>query len=95
MRVRGLKFEILSLCGVELPVAPHAGTWIEIDLLMQIGQLRHLVAPHAGAWIEIHFFPDLRLRHIVAPHAGAWIEIFFAASVSLILSSRTPCGCVD
>ena len=35
----------------KLPVAPHAGAWIETAILL----LQHViveVAPHAGAWIE-------------------------------------------
>ena len=33
-------------------VAPHAGAWIEIKDLINVGQIVQ-VAPHAGAWIEI------------------------------------------
>ena len=37
---------------MELTVVPHAGTWIEIMLLM-IWPVCSLVVPHAGTWIEI------------------------------------------
>ena len=32
-------------------VAPHAGAWIETDLVF-FGRENLIVAPHAGAWIE-------------------------------------------
>ena len=35
-------------------VAPHAGAWIETDLLNVMWIIR-CVAPHAGAWIETSF----------------------------------------
>ena len=35
-----------------MPVAPHAGVWIEIRL-SDAHELKLLVAPHAGVWIEI------------------------------------------
>ena len=51
MRVRGLK----PLAGVgkmpSLLVAPHAGAWIETQVLSAPGS-QSTVAPHAGAWIE-------------------------------------------
>jgi len=34
-----------------IPVAPHAGAWIETGLRRHI-RLDGFVAPHAGAWIE-------------------------------------------
>ena len=33
-------------------VAPHAGAWIEIEMVRLAEGLGY-VAPHAGAWIEI------------------------------------------
>ena len=36
----------------ETMVVPHAGTWIEIDIL-HTGSIDRLVVPHAGTWIEI------------------------------------------
>ena len=34
-----------------MAVAPHAGAWIETDVMRDTEQLSG-VAPHAGAWIE-------------------------------------------
>ena len=36
---------------MEGPVAPHAGAWIETDLI-KFALSDFPVAPHAGAWIE-------------------------------------------
>ena len=52
MRVRGLKFEIQDKLDIILPVAPHAGAWIEI-WKEPVRHYSERVAPHAGAWIEI------------------------------------------
>ena len=54
------------------------------------------VAPHVGAWIETRIFRDIRSERDVAPHVGAWIEtVFMKVFTTLIIVSRTPCGCVD
>ena len=53
MRERGLKLISFVLLRKEVLVAPHAGAWIEMQLIPFYLQLL-LVAPHAGAWIEIH-----------------------------------------
>ena len=56
-------------------VAPHAGAWIEISLLLSLSSMMS-VAPHAGAWIEIDIRPFCKAYPSnVAPHAGAWIEM--------------------
>ena len=34
-------------------VVPHAGTWIEILILIRIFTNKGTVVPHAGTWIEI------------------------------------------
>ena len=72
-RARGLKPHQDDQRHRLLPVAPHAGAWIETATPPIPGHPT-VVAPHAGAWIETECrgwrlrFPD------VAPHAGAWIE---------------------
>ena len=53
------------------------------------------VAPHVGAWIETHSIYVLQSIPRVAPHVGAWIETLFDNIVMLVLTRRTPCGCVD
>ena len=35
-----------------IPVAPFAGAWIEISVVLSVTSL-YIVAPFAGAWIEI------------------------------------------
>jgi len=54
MRVRGLKCSSYIANRLTLPVAPHAGAWIEMHLIREAEE-RLKVAPHAGAWIEIAF----------------------------------------
>ena len=62
-------------CGKSLYlVAPFAGAWIEIALILT-GIHLYPVAPFAGAWIEMAIAVDLIRELIVAPFAGAWIEI--------------------
>ena len=55
MRVRGLKYYAGGGIIREVPVAPHAGAWIEITL-DQTKIDRYDVAPHAGAWIEMSWW---------------------------------------
>ena len=50
-RARGLKPRTDVEFRVPLPVAPHAGAWIETWSRIR-GRGRDIVAPHAGAWIE-------------------------------------------
>ena len=75
-------------------VAPHAGAWIEIQSVEQIGKT-HSVAPHAGAWIEIITGGEEQARINVAPHAGAWIEICESEHGQLNPRRRSPRGSVD
>ena len=51
-QVRGLKLKYAKHHCSNDEVAPHAGAWIEIQILQFMRQMK-LVAPHAGAWIEI------------------------------------------
>ena len=53
------------------------------------------VAPHVGAWIETKKVNRASLDNLVAPHVGAWIETLITIFSSELISSRTPCGCVD
>jgi len=55
-------------------VAPFAGAWIEIFLIVRTEYVM-LVAPFAGAWIEIAPINLVGTLDLVAPFAGAWIEI--------------------
>ncbi len=57
-----------------LRVAPRAGAWIEITVVILL-IFRQTVAPRAGAWIEIECDTAIHGLNIVAPRAGAWIEI--------------------
>ena len=51
-RERGLKFKVIEFAILFYSVAPFAGAWIEIQVLLPVlCTLR--VAPFAGAWIEI------------------------------------------
>ena len=52
MRERGLKSVVAGCRHHAVPVAPHAGAWIEISRSPETGSTS-TVAPHAGAWIEI------------------------------------------
>ena len=73
MRERGLKQTLAHQDPDRPDVAPHAGAWIETNLIAA-----HLkdesVAPHAGAWIETLYIVECAYCCLVAPHAGAWIE---------------------
>ena len=51
-RERGLKFRFASIPGNLFCVAPLAGAWIEILILVR-KSIIEVVAPLAGAWIEI------------------------------------------
>ncbi len=59
------------------PVVPHAGTWIEIALVLKI-TMENSVVPHAGTWIEITLSKPGEAADAVVPHAGTWIEIKIA-----------------
>ena len=52
MRVRGLKSFSIVGRDINTFVAPRAGAWIEIKVIL-LGILLFSVAPRAGAWIEI------------------------------------------
>ena len=51
MRERGLKLSKKEYKNNKLPVAPHAGAWIEAMPTSDRAFFNY-VAPHAGAWIE-------------------------------------------
>ncbi len=53
MQERGLKFVKRYLISHTLYVAPYAGAWIEIRLVILPCGVSE-VAPYAGAWIEIY-----------------------------------------
>ena len=52
MRERGLKYDLGTTASPSNEVAPHAGAWIEILLVLVLLPIM-FVAPHAGAWIEM------------------------------------------
>ncbi len=62
-RGRGLKYLISNRTGVCCHVAPLAGAWIEISLLISVDTAVE-VAPLAGAWIEIRkkAYADLAVK---------------------------------
>ena len=70
--MRGLKLQGVENAPTSLPVAPHAGAWIETYGLSSSSW--SWVAPHAGAWIETKKRRYRLVFIAVAPHAGAWIE---------------------
>jgi len=51
-RARGLKPYSGGCSTPIIPVAPHAGAWIETNLGHFGSSVICVVAPHAGAWIE-------------------------------------------
>ena len=55
-------------------VVPHAGTWIEISIIVAPYN-KDDVVPHAGTWIEIYITKYITKDCVVVPHAGTWIEI--------------------
>ena len=75
-------------------VAPFAGAWIEIVLVLSFF-CAPSVAPFAGAWIEILFSVPITGTVIVAPFAGAWIEISVKVGGGGVSSSRSLRGSVD
>ena len=54
-----------------------------------------IVAPRVGAWIEIKSFGLIGDTGAVAPRVGAWIEISSVIFLTVTLSSRTSCRCVN
>ena len=73
--MRGLKHLHILWGHTTFFVAPHAGAWIETELVRKAKTLdKDVVAPHAGAWIETELGKGYDGYEIVAPHAGAWIE---------------------
>ena len=75
-------------------VAPLAGAWIEIILLLRLKCSNH-VAPLAGAWIEIFDDDCEEQMCTVAPLAGAWIEIVRHPTHKTVPYRRSPRGSVD
>ena len=69
-----MKWVIASIFHMTITVAPLAGAWIEILVVLLHKQFQ-AVAPLAGAWIEIITVINLNTRRRVAPLAGAWIEM--------------------
>ena len=70
-------------------VVPHAGTWIEISIIIP-KMFEVTVVPHAGTWIEMVMASLIPPSDGVVPHAGTWIEIVSYSSVpSIILSFPT------
>ena len=67
-------------------VVPHAGTWIEITLVLPL-TLVYYVVPHAGTWIEILISAIILLPPHVVPHAGTWIEINLKLFISGVTES--------
>ena len=55
-------------------VVPHAGTWIEIDLLRPQGT-RFESFPTRERGLKYHCVGTYVDRVAVVPHAGTWIEI--------------------
>ena len=82
-------------CTSSKGVAPLAGAWIEIPLILDTSLIHHQVAPLAGAWIEILIITGSPSASSVAPLAGAWIEIIFATAGTDFEESRSPRGSVD
>ena len=72
-----------------MEVVPHAGTWIEIDIL-RLTKKTHTVVPHAGTWIEIKLYSLLMETYHVVPHAGTWIEIHDNRIVKVEESASFP-----
>ena len=70
------------------------GAWIEMKVVVS-PYINAPVAPHVGAWIEIDYVLCIAKSDRVAPHVGAWIEIYRFLSIILMMSRRTPRGCVD
>ena len=73
MRARGLKLGNELYSKYIAYVAPHAGAWVETQLV-RTAPLVVPVAPHAGAWVETSNESSQKLYALVAPHAGAWVE---------------------
>ena len=92
-RERGLKYYLESIEGNKREVAPFAGAWIEISVLMEFYDSVK-VAPFAGAWIEISKLFKIYSPLYVAPFAGAWIEIPLSV-VNDFLGGRSLRGSVD
>ncbi len=94
MRARGLKPAEAFYKYADGNVAPHAGAWIETDVVNG-STVDNVVAPHAGAWIETLMASLMQMVNIVAPHAGAWIETCHCPVSPSCADGRAPCGRVD
>ncbi len=82
------------ILGIEVPVAPRAGVWIESIRTFKIDSY-NLVAPRAGVWIERDKKEVEAKLFFVAPRAGVWIERDMSFGSSLSVFGRSPCGSVD
>ena len=93
-RERGLKLFGRYGNRSSIGVAPLAGAWIEINILVAF-IVSNIVAPLAGAWIEISRSEKEICPLRVAPLAGAWIEIYFIGAFIAARGRRSPRGSVD
>ena len=75
-------------------VAPRAGAWIEIALIVDVS-VDSPVAPRVGAWIEITRPRAATTGSMVAPRVGAWIEICGRLQDGDVYCRRAPRGRVD
>ena len=74
-------------------VVPHAGTWIEIHLLIVfVGIISSFPTRERG--LKLLPKGSLFLSHKVVPHAGTWIEIV-QQYTNRNASCRSPRGNVD
>ena len=74
---------------VTFAVAPLAGAWVEIILVLEKIQDKY-VAPLAGAWVEITSYSFTLVSGAVAPLAGAWVEITITGKVADIAGASLP-----
>ena len=85
-----MKFALLAEFTETRFVAPLAGAWIEIRIVLIANITDTPVAPLAGAWIEIPLESCTVDDCIVAPLAGAWIEISITGDLPCVRKASLP-----
>ena len=85
-----------GISGAVMGVVPHAGTWIEIPIVLHAFGVKTLASfPTRERGLKWHYSTSLSNVSRVVPHAGTWIEIMVHTPLQIKLLSRSPRGNVD
>ena len=83
--MRGLKYAVPNLLGGFFEVAPLAGAWIEIPIVVTLGGIT--TPSHPSRVRGLKYDAGKACDHLirVAPLAGAWIEIAIVYPLNVVL----------